>query len=361
MNEIWATMIVRNEARVIERCIKAAADKIDGFVIFDTGSTDDTIAKIEEIKEQLKLNIICKQRKWINFGENRTEVFNFARTIAECKYMLVLDADDILEGKFDKTHEMDVGNMLVKTDGLQHVHRRLFNTKFDWKYVGAVHEYPMTCGEHAGTEKEEMITSAWINHVGDGGSHDDETQKSEEYLRLLESENQSDPRTIFYIAQTLRGMGRLDEAREKYAQRLTMGGYKQEIIISMLSIARIQYMLGKVEDALLWYIKTYEADADRSEALNGIVKISKQYNMFNLGLWAGKKLIKLEKTKVDTASKLFYEGSKIDEHVMMDIGLCAYYAVSPDTKTAKKMWKIIVNTGIDKINVGQAKKNLMWV
>jgi tetratricopeptide (TPR) repeat protein len=307
------------------------------------------------------LNIICKQSKWVNFGANRTEVFDFAKTIAECKYMLVLDADDILEGKFDKTHEMDVGNMLVKTDGLQHVHRRLFNTKFDWKYVGAVHEYPVTRGERAGTEKEEMITSARINHAGDGGSHDNEKQKSEEYLRLLESSDQNDSRTIFYTAQTLRGMGRLEEARRKYEQRLMMGGYKQEIVISMLSIARIQHALGQTESALTWYIKTYEADADRSEALNGIVTTSKQLDLFNLGLWAGKQLMGLEKTNVNAVNKLFYEGNKINEHVMMDIGLCAYYAVPSDTKTAKKTWKTIVNAGVDRTNTEQAKKNLAWI
>lgn len=361
MNGIWAVMIVKNEEKVIERCIDAAADKIDGFVIFDTGSTDNTIEKINEIKERLDLNIICKQSKWVNFGVNRTEVFDFAENIKECKYMLVLDADDVLEGTFDIRHEIDVGTMLVNTDGIEHVHRRLFNTKFNWKYVGAVHEYPVTCDEHAGTEKEEMITSAWINHMNDGGSHADGMKKSEEYMKLLESSDQNDPRTIFYLAQTLRGMGRLSEAKERYKQRIAMGGYRQEMVMSALCIARIQHMIGQNESALMWYMKAYEMDTERSEALMGIIRIAKQLNMFNLGLWAGERAIILRKTKGKSQSKLFYEGNDINEHVLMDIGLCAYYANPQNKRIARQTWVEITRKGNDVINREQAKKNLEWV
>lgn len=360
MNGIWAVMIVKNEEKVIERCIMSAADKIDGFVIFDTGSTDNTIEKIEEIRKRLDLNIICKQSKWVNFGANRTEVFNFTKNIKECKYMLVLDADDVLEGTFDIKHEIDVGTMLVNTDGIQHVHRRLFNTKFDWEYVGAVHEYPRTCGEQAGTEKEEMITSAWINHMNDGGSHADGMKKSEEYMKLLESSDQNDPRTIFYMAQTLRGMGRLAEAKERYKQRITMGGYRQEIVISTLCIARIQHLLEQHESALMWYMKAYEMDTERSEALMGIIRIAKQLNMFNLGLCVGEKLIALRKIKTKPQSKLFYEGNEINECTLMDIGLCAYYANPQNKRIAKQAWMEITRKGKDAMNVNQAKKNLEW-
>lgn len=361
MNGIWAVMIVKNEENVIERCIEAAADKIDGFVIFDTGSDDKTIAKIEETKERLNLNLICKQTEWTNFGVNRSEAFDFARTIENCKYMLVLDADDILEGTFDIKKEIDVGNMMVKTDGIEHVHRRLFNTKFEWKYVGAVHEYPVTCGKHAGTEKEVMIKSAWINHMNDGGSHEDGMKKSEEYIKLLESSDQNDPRTVFYLAQTLRGMGKLAEAKEKYKQRLVMGGYKQEIVVSMLCIARIQHVMGQYESALMWYMKTYETDPERSEALREIVRVSKQLDMFNLGLWAGEKLIALRKIKGTPQSKLFYEGNKINEYTLMDMGLCAYYANPRNKRIAKQAWIEIMQTGTDEVNMSQAKKNLEWI
>jgi len=361
MNGIWAVMIVKNEEKVIERCIMSAADKIDGFVIFDTGSTDNTTEKIEEIRKQLDLNIICKQSKWINFGTNRTEVFGFAKNIEGCKYMLVLDADDVLEGTFSINHEIDVGTMLVNTDGIEHVHRRLFNTKFDWEYIGAVHEYPRTCGEQAGTEKEEMITSTWINHMNDGGSHADGMKKSEEYMKLLESSDQNDPRTIFYMAQTLRGMGRLAEAKERYKQRIAMGGYRQEMVMSALCIARIQHMIDQNESALMWYMRAYEMDTERPEALKGIIRISKQLDMFNVGLWAGEKAIKMRKIKRTPQSKLFYEGNDINEHVLMDLGLCAYYANPQNKRIAKQAWMEITRKGKDAMNVNQAKKNLEWM
>ena len=39
---ICLTMIVKDEARIIERCLAAATPWIDSYAILDTGSTDGT-------------------------------------------------------------------------------------------------------------------------------------------------------------------------------------------------------------------------------------------------------------------------------------------------------------------------------
>ena len=104
------------------------------------------------------------------------------------------------------------------------------------------------------------------------------------------------------------------------------------MVISALCIARIQHMIGQYESALMWYMRAYEMDTERPEALKGIIKISKQLDMFNVGLWAGEKAIKMRKIGRTPQSKLFYEGNNIDEYTLMDIGLCAYYA-NPQKKT----------------------------
>ena len=59
-------MIVRNEARVIERCLDSVYPLIEHWVIVDTGSTDDTQERIRRrlagIPGQLH------QRPWKDFG-----------------------------------------------------------------------------------------------------------------------------------------------------------------------------------------------------------------------------------------------------------------------------------------------------
>jgi len=120
-------------------------------------------------------------------------------------------------------------------------------------------------------------------------------------------------------------------------------------------------MIGQNESALMWYMRTYEMDTERTEALKGIIKISKQLDMFNVGLWAGEKAIKMRKIKRTPLSKLFYEGNNIDEYTLMDLGLCAYYANPANKRIAKQAWLEITRKGKDVMNVNQAEKNLEWI
>ena len=44
--KIVLNMIVKNESKIIVRLLESIVDFIDGYCICDTGSTDDTIEKI---------------------------------------------------------------------------------------------------------------------------------------------------------------------------------------------------------------------------------------------------------------------------------------------------------------------------
>lgn len=361
---IYAAMIVKNEEKVIERCIKSAQKKVAGFVIFDNGSTDKTISVLEQLRDKDHINILIKTTEWNNFGENRTEVFNYIHdNMPECDYTIVLDADDVLKGRLIIKKPTDVGQMLVKTNGIDHVHRRIFNMKkFKWEYRGMVHEYPCTIGENAGTEIDEIVGGAWIVHNSDGISHEDATQKADMFIDLLEKSDQNDPRNVFYLGQTLRGKGDFAGAKEAYKKRLAMvGGFKQERVVSALNIARMTHAQGQLDAALMMYLKTMEEDNERSEALKEVVKIANATQMFNLGLWAGKQILENEKKNVSPANKLLYEGDYPGEFTLRDIGLCAYYANPKDEATAKLAWERILSEGHDEENKKTATKNLEWI
>lgn len=81
-------MIVRNESRVIARALASAIPWIDTWLICDTGSTDGTQ---DIIREQLaSIPGELHEVPWINFGHNRTQAIQLARTKAD--YLLILDA-----------------------------------------------------------------------------------------------------------------------------------------------------------------------------------------------------------------------------------------------------------------------------
>ena len=85
-------MIVRNEAKIIRRCLDSVRPLLSHWCICDTGSTDDT----EEILRQELFTLPGRlyNDPWVNFGHNRSLSMERARGTAD--YHLLLDADMVL-------------------------------------------------------------------------------------------------------------------------------------------------------------------------------------------------------------------------------------------------------------------------
>lgn len=83
-------MIVRNEEKVIERCLNCVKDIFDEIIIVDTGSEDKTKALCRKYTDKVY------DFKWVDdFSAAR----NYAFTMASCEYLCWLDADDVIEEK----------------------------------------------------------------------------------------------------------------------------------------------------------------------------------------------------------------------------------------------------------------------
>jgi len=96
-------LMVKNESKIISRCLASVDGVFDAFCITDTGSTDDTQAIAKNfIKSRRGCLIECE---WKNFGYNRTISFEaaqkFVRDTLEWDlkdtYGLLLDADMVFE------------------------------------------------------------------------------------------------------------------------------------------------------------------------------------------------------------------------------------------------------------------------
>ena len=93
MPKICLSMIVKNEERVIRRCLESVLPYIDAWAIVDTGSTDRTMEIIREVMADV--DGVLLEREWVdNFGVSRTQALEAARS-SGCDYALVQDADDV--------------------------------------------------------------------------------------------------------------------------------------------------------------------------------------------------------------------------------------------------------------------------
>ena len=89
---ITLCMIVRDESRVLARCLQSVAPFIDRYCIVDTGSTDGTQAIPRAVLGAMPGEV--HERPWRDFATNRNEAIALASPGAD--YLLVMDADDVL-------------------------------------------------------------------------------------------------------------------------------------------------------------------------------------------------------------------------------------------------------------------------
>ena len=111
-------MIVKNEEKVLARCLESVKDIIDEVIIVDTGSSDKT----KEIAFNYTDKVFCF--KWCDdFSKAR----NFSFSKATKEYIMWLDADDVIL-KEDKEKLINLKHTLNKDTDIVMLK---YNTGFD--------------------------------------------------------------------------------------------------------------------------------------------------------------------------------------------------------------------------------------
>jgi glycosyltransferase involved in cell wall biosynthesis len=213
-------LIVRDNEKTVWRAIGSALEHIDYLVVVDTGSVDGTPDLIREALGLVPGEL--HQREWVNSGHNRTELLVLARGTAD--YLLLLDAD----------HELQVDAPLPELTAPVYMLReqyhaltqrmpRLIRGDREWRYIGAAHEYL------ADTDDREDLDGWTIIHHGDGRSNDVRLAVALAELEEAFASSPADARTVFYLAQTHRDLGNIDQAIFHYRLRCEMGGWDEEV------------------------------------------------------------------------------------------------------------------------------------
>src|SRR3990167_6442711 len=138
-------MIVRNEAASIERGLASVKPFIGSWSIVDTGSTDDTKKLIRKALKGIPGKL--HERKFVDFGHNRTEALTLAKDSAD--WLLQLDADEPAEFHSDlltwlatdPDPETDAWMVEIVDSGTIWRRPLLVRGNLDWRYIGPVHEY----------------------------------------------------------------------------------------------------------------------------------------------------------------------------------------------------------------------------
>lgn len=92
--KIWAHTIVKNEDRYVWFSIMSVIEHVDKILVYDTGSTDNTVKIIQEIKKKYPAKVIIKEVGNVDvYGFTRVRQEMLEATCAD--WFLILDADEI--------------------------------------------------------------------------------------------------------------------------------------------------------------------------------------------------------------------------------------------------------------------------
>lgn len=314
MVSICLTMIVKNEAHIISRCVESVRPMISTWIIVDTGSTDGTQ---DVIREQLRdIPGQLYERPWVNFAVNRTEVLELARSWAD--YSLMMDADDYLELADDFVlPPLGADGYFLKIKDRQTSYQRLqlFNNQWPWRYEGVLHEYPV-CDEG----KTRLLLAGVCYRRGYEGSSWRDPDKHKKYIAILEAalkDNPEDPRYTYYLAQSYRDDQQWDQALNCYQKRILMGGWWGEIYYSLLQIPYVLEQKGAdAEQIWAGYLKAYQYQPQRAESLYYLARYSRIRRDYALAyLFAAQALlIPLPQNSGDFVVESIYTWQALDEY-----------------------------------------------
>lgn len=316
-------MIVKNEAHVIKRCLDSVMSLIDYWVIVDTGSTDDTKKIIKDYLQDIPGEL--HEIPWTNWGETRSKALAFALHKAE--YILLMDADDILEFQGPVQFPPLTKDQYIMWRGIQgySYHRpQIIKGDLPWKYVGVTHEYLDCLYPYT----SEILESVRYITLDDGAESQDLKKKFMKNVELLEEGLKQEPdnvRYAFYLADSYLNVGEKGKALEMYQKRIDMGGWDQEVFWSKLQMSYIMRELNFPTSVVLEaYRDAYRYRPHRSESVYFMADILNQLEKYEEAY----KLIKThELAEKPTEKDVLFNIDWIEDYgILFQLSISAHHA-----------------------------------
>ncbi len=225
-------MIVKNEERFLEQCLRSAAGVADEICIVDTGSTDATL----EIAERFGARI--EHRPWRNdFAWARNE----SLALATKRWILVLDADEeLLPESLAALEELkrapayrtavwlrcfNKADDYRGTGTMSHALIRIFPNSDEIRFRGLIHEFP-TVGDSP-TGLDGVTSPVAILHHGylkDVVSARDKGRRNLEIVTAATEREPDDPFHWFNLGSTAFLMGDFEAARDALERMRDLNG-----------------------------------------------------------------------------------------------------------------------------------------
>lgn len=231
---IAATLIVRNEARCIARCLESVVPWVDRMVVLDTGSTDDTVAIAKAAGAEVH---------HLPWPDSFSIARNHVLDLADSDWSLMLDADEWLIAGGETLRDWCSGSALLGRLCIHNQHDDGATATRSWitrliprgtRYEGRVHEQVAS----------PLPRVALPVHVGHDGylTAQIAPKRDRNHALLLRdlAEQPDDPYLHYQIARDARMRGDLTAACTHFAQALALtpaeANWRHELVVTAITV-----------------------------------------------------------------------------------------------------------------------------
>ncbi|WP_251554555.1 glycosyltransferase [Neobacillus muris] len=274
-------MIVKNEDKVLGRCLSSVAHLVDEVIVVDTGSTDRT----KEIAAKYTTGIY--DFEWINdFSAAR----NFAADKASGEWILVLDADEYIDEDNFKDFVQEIKDDQNQFDAytvkilnftgnfgeslVQNAHDRVYKNNGEIQYIRKIHEQ---FHHRQGKPLNIKLSSLQVFHSGYLNQVVNEKDKGSRNIDLLEDEKSFGSSAAFdhfNYGNEYASKGDYSKALESYLEAYKgKGDFRLnwvsttlvQIIVCLMQLKRYNDALNVIGDAERIYTNSAEIQFLRGE------------------------------------------------------------------------------------------------
>ena len=320
--------MVKNESAIIYRLLNSVKPYVDGIVICDTGSTDNTVKLVNDFLESTKIPGKVYSYPFVNFGVSRTTSFLKCREWvhemgwdSRNTWALLLDGDMALDSPLEAPTDPSVAGVSLKqkNGSLIYTNIRLIRCSEAWVCKGATHE-AWICP----ADKDVIInkTCILLDH-NDGGSKAD---KFERDIRLLHedlSENPLDTRTHFYLGQTYMALKDYTNAIKYLKRRIELGGWDEEVYVARVYLGECYEAEGNGAEAVYSWLAAWNSRQHRTEAAIYLIQHYRKQPNSQFIAWTF--LEKLLNERRENADILFVNVRNLTHDIWEEFGILAFY------------------------------------
>ena len=292
MNRCCFIAIVKNEGPNIERCLESVRNIVTSYMICDTGSTDDTVSKIENYMKGAGIPGEVIHKEWQNYGFNRSYLMWKLQThpvYGKAKYICWLDADEVY--LTDRTNPLsyptkaDAEKLFKQLDSRPEpvfmamtYYGNLQYLRWQFCRNNQVYLWRLPYQEYFKATQDEHVAIIdflynLARHEGNSSRDPDIIKKRiammENWFKLGIGSNVTDPsgfvwpgpreddvpRVHYYLGEAYKYIDKT-LAVYHYKKRMTMQGFTQERYVAAIDLARLvdketeklAYLLGALEE-----------------------------------------------------------------------------------------------------------------